>query len=74
MEPAILLCDEPTGSLDAETGASILGLFQSLHAERDLTVLLVTHEARATAIATRVLTLADGKIIEDAPQTPAVAS
>ena len=74
MDPTILLCDEPTGSLDAETGASILGLFQSLHAERGLTVLLVTHEARATAIATRVLTLADGKIIDDAPQTPAVAS
>ena len=68
MEPAILLCDEPTGSLDAETGASILGLFESLHAERRMTVLLVTHEERATAIATRVLTLADGKLVGDVAQ------
>ena len=65
MEPRILLCDEPTGSLDAETGASILGLFQSLHEERAMTVMLVTHEERAPAIATRVLTLAEGKLVDD---------
>ena len=73
MEPRILLCDEPTGSLDAETGASILGLFQSLHEERSMTVLLVTHEARATAIATRVLTLADGKLVDDVVQARGAA-
>lgn len=73
MEPKILLCDEPTGSLDAETGASILELFQSLHEERAMTVLLVTHEARATAIATRVLTLADGKLVDDVVQARGVA-
>jgi putative ABC transport system ATP-binding protein len=68
MEPRILLCDEPTGSLDAATGASILALFQALHAERAMTVLLVTHEARATAIATRVLTLDEGKLVDDVAQ------
>jgi putative ABC transport system ATP-binding protein len=73
MEPRILLCDEPTGSLDAETGASILGLFQSLHAERAMTVLLVTHEARATAIATRVLTLAEGRLVDDVAQPAGAA-
>ena len=72
MEPRILLCDEPTGSLDAETGASILGLFQSLHEERAMTVLLVTHEARATAIATRVLTLSEGRLVDDVVQARGV--
>lgn len=73
MEPRILLCDEPTGSLDAETGASVLGLFQSLHEERAMTVMLVTHEERATAIASRVLTLAEGRLVDDVVQARGAA-
>ncbi len=66
----VLLCDEPTGSLDHDTCNAILALFESLHREEGLTVILVTHEARATAIAHRVLRLEDGRIVEDRAQTP----
>lgn len=65
LRPPVLLCDEPTGSLDAATGASILGLFSELHRDEGLTVVVVTHEERATAIAKRVLRLEDGKVHSD---------
>ena len=73
LQPKILFCDEPTGSLDDETGGSILDLFRELHAEQAMTVLLVTHELRATAIATRVLTLDAGRLVGDAAQAGAAA-
>jgi putative ABC transport system ATP-binding protein len=65
LDPPLLLCDEPTGSLDAETGENVLGLFRALHRERGLTVVIVTHEERATAIATRVLRLEMGRVVSD---------
>jgi putative ABC transport system ATP-binding protein len=74
MRPPVLLCDEPTGSLDLETGASILSLFESLHREGGFTIVLVTHEERATAIARRVLRIEDGRVVEDRRQTPAKES
>ncbi len=70
MRPPVLLCDEPTGSLDLETGASILSLFESLHREGGFTIVLVTHEERATAIARRVVRIEDGRVVEDRTQTP----
>jgi putative ABC transport system ATP-binding protein len=60
--PRLLLCDEPTGNLDAATGAEIISLFSSLNAE-GLTVLAVTHEERVSAAARRVLRLREGKLI-----------
>lgn len=66
LDPPLLLCDEPTGSLDAETGERILALFKELHRERGLTVVIVTHEERATAIATRVIRLEEGRVVSDA--------
>jgi putative ABC transport system ATP-binding protein len=68
MRPPVLLCDEPTGSLDLETGASILSLFESLHREGGFTIVLVTHEERATAIARRVLRIEDGRVVDDRRQ------
>ncbi|AKT40311.1 ABC transporter ATP-binding protein [Chondromyces crocatus] len=65
--PALLLCDEPTGNLDAETGARAIALFRELHAEGGLTVLAVTHEERLAQVATRVIRLRDGRIDEAAP-------
>jgi putative ABC transport system ATP-binding protein len=62
--PALLLCDEPTGNLDAETGASIVALFQELHAEGGLTVLAVTHEERLSRAATRTVHLRTGRVAE----------
>jgi putative ABC transport system ATP-binding protein len=65
LSPPVLLCDEPTGSLDHATGASILSLFESLHRDQGFTLIMVTHEERATAIAHRVIRLENGRIAED---------
>lgn len=61
-EPDLLLCDEPTGNLDAETGAQTIELFRELHAQGGLTVLAVTHEPRLAEAATRTVRLVAGKI------------
>jgi putative ABC transport system ATP-binding protein len=63
--PRVLLCDEPTGNLDAATGREIISLFRSLNDE-GLTVLAVTHEERVSAAARRVLRLRDGKLVPEA--------
>ena len=60
--PDLLLCDEPTGNLDAETGARTVELFQELHAEEGLTMLIVTHEERLAKIGTRRISIRDGRI------------
>jgi putative ABC transport system ATP-binding protein len=60
--PKLLLCDEPTGNLDAETGARTIELFRDLHREEALTIVAVTHEARLADVATRTVRLRDGKI------------
>ncbi len=65
-EPELLLCDEPTGNLDAETGDRTIALFRDLHRE-GLTVLAVTHEERLASAATRVIRLRDGRI-DDGPR------
>ncbi len=64
-EPPMLLCDEPTGELDFETGRRILGLLRRLNRERGQTVLLVTHNAAISEIADRVLRLRSGEIVDD---------
>jgi putative ABC transport system ATP-binding protein len=63
-DPALLLADEPTGSLDSATGAEIVALLQRLQAERALTVLLVTNDASVAAAADRELSLRDGRVAE----------
>jgi putative ABC transport system ATP-binding protein len=65
-EPAILLADEPTGSLDSATGASIMALFGRLHAS-GRTVIVVTHDPRVADLAQRQVHLLDGRIVLDAP-------
>ncbi len=63
--PKLLLCDEPTGNLDATTGAGVISLFQELHRE-GLTLLAVTHEDRMSSAARRVLRLKEGRLVEEA--------
>ncbi|OJH35337.1 ABC transporter ATP-binding protein [Cystobacter ferrugineus] len=63
--PKLLLCDEPTGNLDAATGAGVISLFQELHRE-GLTLLAVTHEDRMSSAARRVLRLKEGRLVEEA--------
>jgi putative ABC transport system ATP-binding protein len=73
--PKLLLCDEPTGNLDAATGAGVIQLFNELHKE-GLTVLAVTHEERMSSAARRVLRLKEGRLVEEpaARATPGGAS
>ena len=61
-QPAVVLADEPTGALDAETGRLVLGLLIELSRRRQTTVILVTHSAEVARAADRVLVLEDGKI------------
>jgi putative ABC transport system ATP-binding protein len=63
-DPAILLCDEPTGSLDFETGKRIFKLLRDLNTTQQKTVVVVTHNAPVGEIADRVLKLRDGRIAE----------
>lgn len=62
--PTLLLADEPTGNLDSKTSADILRLFQQLNAEC-VTVLLVTHDPEVARHAKRVITIRDGRVVED---------
>jgi len=64
-QPAILLADEPTGSLDSATGAGIMRLFGRLH-ESGRTVIVVTHDPRVADLAHRQIHLLDGRIVLDA--------
>ena len=62
--PTLVVADEPTGNLDAETSEQILVLLQRLNAELGSTLLMVTHDAHAAAMAKRQLQLDHGKLIE----------
>ncbi len=70
-EPAYVLADEPTGNLDSKTGGEILELLQQSVADYQQTLVMVTHEARAAAIADRILFLADGLIVKELGQSDA---
>jgi putative ABC transport system ATP-binding protein len=67
-EPTLVLADEPTGTLDAETGRSVLELFNRLLRGRGKTLLIVTHSREVTRFADRVLTLEDGRITSHAAE------
>jgi len=64
-DPPLIVADEPTGNLDSRTAASVLALLASL-ARDGKTVVLVTHERELGRIADRVVTLADGRVVDDA--------
>jgi putative ABC transport system ATP-binding protein len=66
-EPAVVFADEPTGNLDSHSSEEVLGLLRTAVDELGQTVVMVTHDANAAAIADRVLILVDGKIVADAP-------
>ncbi len=62
--PAVLLADEPTGNLDSHTSEDIFLLLKSLH-EQGQTIVMVTHDPRAAAYGSRIITLKDGTLSED---------
>jgi len=64
-DPEIILADEPTGNLDSESGAPILDLLKKLSTDDGKTVIIVTHDPDATAIADRIVRLRDGCVVEE---------
>ncbi len=66
-DPAILIADEPTGSLDSATAATVIDLFAGL-VEQGRTVFLVTHDKDVAARGSRVIRLSDGEIVRAEPQ------
>ncbi|HIE14601.1 TPA: ABC transporter ATP-binding protein [Candidatus Bathyarchaeota archaeon] len=62
-EPALLLCDEPTGNLDTKTGAGIVRLLTEANKRYGITLIVVTHDDRIANSADRVVNLIDGKIV-----------
>jgi putative ABC transport system ATP-binding protein len=63
--PDVLLCDEPTGALDVETGKKVLAAIEHVNRELGATTAVITHNAAIAAMADRVLKLADGKLVAD---------
>ena len=63
--PAVLFADEPTGNLDSSSSEEVLALMRTAADEFGQTIVMVTHDANAAAIADRVLVLVDGKIVRD---------
>jgi len=64
--PRLLLCDEPTGALDHETGKMILGLLAKINQERGSTVVIVTHNTAISAMADRIIRMRSGSVTETA--------
>ncbi|HEY5926375.1 MAG TPA: ABC transporter ATP-binding protein [Kofleriaceae bacterium] len=62
--PSLLLCDEPTGNLDSETGKEVIDFFRELNAKDGVTLLIVTHERRVSSVAKRVIAMKDGMLVE----------
>ena len=64
-QPDILLCDEPTGALDSQTGVLVLEAIERIHAELGTSTVLITHNAVIADMADRVLVMGDGRIHEE---------
>lgn len=68
--PAFVLADEPTANLDTESAESLLDLMEELNEKYDMTFIFSTHDARVMRRARRIVSLQDGKIVEDKVVTP----
>ena len=62
--PSLILADEPTGNLDSKTEKVVMQTFQQMHSE-GRTIVLITHEAEIAAYAQRVITMRDGRLVDD---------
>jgi len=66
--PRLILADEPTGNLDTQTSREIMELFQRLHREQGITIIIVTHENDVAAYAQRLIRVVDGRVVHDQKQ------
>ena len=64
-DPAIILADEPTGALDSSTGRMVMDIFHKLHREQGKTIVLITHNKELAQETERMLTIHDGRIIDE---------
>ena len=67
LEPELILADEPTGNLDTKSGREVLGLLRQLTRTQGHTIVMVTHDPSAAAVADRVIFLRDGRVAGDVP-------
>ena len=65
--PSLILADEPTGALDSKTSAEIMKLFLALNRDRNMTILMVTHELDVARYSRRIVSFLDGHIVADEP-------
>ena len=72
-QPQVLLCDEPTGALDYRTGVQVLEVIDRVNRELGTTTAVITHNVPVAAIADRVVTLADGRILSETVNEQKVA-
>ena len=72
--PKVVVADEPTGDLDPDTSDQIMHLLQRLNSELNITMLMVTHDAEAAAVAHRQLQLRHGKLVEVTPSDASPAN
>ena len=72
--PTVLLCDEPTGNLDSETGKEVIDFFRELNAKDGVTLVIVTHERRVSSVAKRVIAMRDGMIVETSDEALAATA
>lgn len=64
-DPKILLCDEPTGNLDTKSGEQVMEILRTLNEEKEVTVVLVTHDPSLSEYSDRVVRIRDGRVISD---------
>jgi putative ABC transport system ATP-binding protein len=69
-DPAVVLADEPTGSLDRASGIEVMDLLCGLHADRGLTLVVVTHDPAIAARADRTIEILDGQVVRDSAISP----
>ena len=71
--PAVVFADEPTGNLDSHASDEVLGLLRQAVDDFDQTVIMVTHDPLAAAVADRIVVLRDGEVVHDGAATDAEA-
>ncbi len=67
--PPLLLADEPTGNLDSQSGSEVLNLFDRLHREQGMTLVVITHSTEVANRAQRVVEIRDGRLVGDRTKT-----